>query len=59
MGRRRWRERLCGSGRGEIERSGEERPGRSPAAAARCSAQLDREDEGEEVGKPELATGMS
>jgi len=26
MGRRRWRERLCGSGRGEIERSGEERP---------------------------------
>ena len=27
MGRRRWRERLCGSGRGEIKRSGEERPG--------------------------------
>jgi hypothetical protein len=53
---------------GEVTRLGErgnraERRGTAGAVAgggsARCSSQLDREDEEEEVGKPELATGMS
>ena len=58
-GWRRWRAKLLGLGREEIERSGEERPGRSPAAALLGLARPEREDEGEEVGKSELATGTS
>ena len=65
------RNRTCGwmeKVEGEVTRLGArgnraERRGTAGAVAgggsARCSSQLDREDEEEEVGKPELATGTS